>query len=172
MSSIDSVRVRAAASSIAERQPIERAAQVVDGCRPPQVRFAAVRGGPAAEELDRVRMLERPELEDHLTLHTERNLARAQNVDPRAGVEQADGELGGVVDDVLAVVEDDQGVAVPEPLEERRLAGHAQRGDHRVGRPRSPSSPSRVSPTRRPRVGTTVRAAAIASAVFPTPPDR
>ena len=48
-----------------------------------------------------------------LTVDVERHLAGAQDPQPGGGVEEADGERRGGVDDVLAVVEDHQRVGCP-----------------------------------------------------------
>ncbi len=74
------------------------------------VEVRALGAGTAGEQLDRVVERERCELEHRLTVDVERNLAGAQDPYPGSGVEEADREVGGGVDDVLAVVEDDQGV--------------------------------------------------------------
>ena len=92
-----------------QRQAVERTAQLVHRvARVADVEVRALGGGPAGEQLDRVVERQRRELEHGLTVDVERHLAGAQDPQPRGGVEQADRELGGGVDDVLAVVEDDQ----------------------------------------------------------------
>ena len=84
MSSIDRVRVRAGRQLDRERKPIERATEVVDRCRQPRAAsIPTLCGCPATEELDGVVVFERPELEDHLTLDPQRDLARAEHLDPR-----------------------------------------------------------------------------------------
>ena len=91
-----------------------------------------MRVGSTSEQLDGVGKGERCEFEHDLTVDVESDLAGAQDPHPGGGVEQANGEIGGCVDDVLAVVEDDQGGAALEPLEQRRHAAHVQRRDQRV----------------------------------------
>ena len=92
----------------------------------------ALRIGSTTEQLDGVGKGERCEFEHDLTVDVEWDLAGAQDPHPGGGVEQANGESGGGVDDVLAVVEDDHCGAALEALEQRRLAAHVQRGDQRV----------------------------------------
>ena len=102
ISSIDSVLVRAAASSIASGRPSSerhRSLHRVAGGR---------RAGRRAtgEQLDGVGERERRELEHGLAVDVERDLAGAEDPQPGRGVEEADGERRGGVEDVLAVVED------------------------------------------------------------------
>ena len=117
MSSTDNVLVRAAASSIASGSPSSGHAQRFDtrsviGC--------AAR--PAHEQLDRVVDRERTELDEALAVDAERTLAGAQDAQLGPGVEQLLDEIGGRVDDVLAVVEDD---------DRRRHAAPARRARRR-----------------------------------------
>ena len=131
ISSIDSVFVRAAASSIASGRPSSErhsSSHRVAGL----VATSRARGA-TGEQLDGVGERERRELEHGLAVDVERHLAGAQDPQPGGGVEEADRERRGRVDDVLAVVEDHHGGAALEPLEQRRLAaGDVQRGDQRV----------------------------------------
>ena len=63
----------------------------------------------------------------------ERTLTRAHDAQLGPGVEQLFDEIGDRVDDVLAVVEHDDGRVTPHPLDERvGSAGDAQRRDDRV----------------------------------------
>ena len=108
ISSIDNVLVRAAASSIASGRPsserhssVHRVVSCVD-------RSSSRRVGATGEQLDRVGERKRCELEHGLAVDVERNLAGAQDPQPGGGVEEADRERRGSVDDVLAVVEDHQ----------------------------------------------------------------
>ena len=130
ISSIDSVLVRAAASSIASGSPSSERHRSRTAS---SASLAAPGGGTTGEQLDGVGERERRELEHGLAVDVERDLAGAQDPQPRGGVEEADRERRGGVDDVLAVVEDHHRGAALEPLEQRRLAaGDVQRGDQRV----------------------------------------
>ena len=111
ISSIDNVLVRAAASSIASGSPSsERHSSCTASSASLDGEVRALGAGPAGEQLDGVGERERCELEHDLTVDVERDLAGAQDPEPGGGVEEANGEIGGGVDDVLAVVEDDQRV--------------------------------------------------------------
>src|SRR5204862_8009704 len=92
----------------------------------------ALRIGSTTEQLDGVGKGKRCDFEHDLTVDVEQDLAGAQDPHPGGGAEQANGEIGGGVDDVLAVVEDDQCGAGLEALEQRRYAADVQRGDQRV----------------------------------------
>ena len=107
ISSIDNVLVRAAASSIASGRPSsDRHSSSTASSDALVVRFGALRTGSPGEQRDRVGEGERRELEHGLTVDVERDLAGAQDPQSRSGVEQANRERRGRVDDVLAVVED------------------------------------------------------------------
>ena len=109
ISSIDNVLVRAAASSIASGRPSsERHRSCTASSASLDGRLRALCAGSAGEQLDGVGERERRELEHDLTVDVERDLAGAQDPQPGGGVEEADGERRGGVDDVLAVVEDHQ----------------------------------------------------------------
>ena len=106
-----------------------------------------------AEQLNSVVQRERSQLDDGLTIDAERHLARAQDPQPWSRVEKADGEIGGGIDDVFAVVQDERRVGAAESFGEGGLAtGHVQRRDHGVddvgGRHRR-LQPSQPHPTRR-----------------------
>ena len=90
------------------------------------------RTGSTAEQLDGVGEGKRCEFEHDLTVDVEWDLAGAQDPHPGGGVEEANSERRGGVDDLFAVVEDDQCGAALEALEQRRLAAHVQRGDQCV----------------------------------------
>ena len=116
-----------------QRQPVERVAEVAHGRGRVVFSAGALGGGAAAEQLDGVLEPEWGELDDVLAVDIEWHLARAQHVQRRARIEQAGGEPGGGLDHVLAVVEDDDDLGTPEPVDERGLtAGDLQRGDHGV----------------------------------------
>ena len=133
ISSIDNVLVRAAASSIASGRPSsDRHNSCTASSASLDSALRALRIGSTTEQLDGVGKGERCEFEHDLTVDVEWDLAGAQDPHPGGGVEQANGEIGGCVDDVFAVVEDDQCGAALEALEQRRLAAHVQRGDQRV----------------------------------------
>ena len=114
-------------------QTIERSAQLVHRVVG-VVRTAMhpARAGSTAEQLDGVGERKRCELEHDLTVDAEWNLAGAQDPHPGGGVEQANGERRGGVDDLFAVVEDDHCGAALEALEQRRLAADVQCGDQCV----------------------------------------
>ena len=78
-----------------------------------------------SEQQDRVGERERCEGVDRLAVESERQLAGAQHAHPRCGGDQAGDEVGDGVDDLLAVVEDEEQV------------GPAQVIDHRDVRPRA-----------------------------------
>ena len=110
ISSTDSVLVRAAASSIASGNPSSewqrlRTAWTVSCSRP-----GTLGGDAAAEQLDGIVESEWGELDDVLAVEVEWDLARGQHAQRRAGIEKAGGEVGGGIDHVLAVVEDDDGL--------------------------------------------------------------
>ena len=90
------------------------------------------RTGSTAEQLDGVGEGKRCEFEHDLTVDVEWNLAGAQDPHPGGGVEEANSERRGSVDELFAVVEDDQCGAGLEALEQRRLAAHVQGGDQCV----------------------------------------
>ena len=171
ISSIDNVLVRAAASSIASGRPSSERHR---SCTASSASLAgAAARGATGEQLDGVGERKRRELEHGLAVDVERNLAGAQDPQPGGGVEEADGERRGSVDDVLAVVEDHHRGGALEPLEQRRLAARdVQRGDQRVedvvGRRRGlePGQPDATGATSRQPS----RPVAIATAVFPIPP--
>ena len=98
----------------------------------------ALGAGSTREQRDSIGERERCELVHDFTVDIERNLAGAQDAQRGSGVEEPNRECGGGVDDVLAVVENDQRAAALETLEQRRFASHIQRGnqgvDHIVGR--------------------------------------
>ena len=134
ISSIDSVLVLAAASSIASGRPSSERHSSADGLVGLAGRLSlASRACTPSEQVHGVGERKGCELEDGLTVDVEWNLAGAQDPQPGGGVEEPDCERSGGVDDVFAVVEDhERGIAL-EPLEQRRLAaGDVQRGDHRV----------------------------------------
>ena len=154
ISSIDSVLVRAAASSIASGRPSrERQSSSTASSDPTSVRRRCG-GGSAGEQLDGVAQREGSELEHCLAVDVQRDLARAQDPYVGAGVEEAYGEAGGSVHDVLAVVEDHQGVAAPEPFEQGRFAPGTSTAATNVRRHRrrcrglEPRQPDSVGPDR------------------------
>ena len=145
----------------ARRRELDGQRQSVEG--PAQVEHALVVArrtgeprGATSEQLDRVGQLERRELDQAFAVDLERELAGAQDAQGRGMVEQPDREVGGHLHDVLAVVEDHQGGAGPEPFEEGRLAAGSVQGrdqdvDHiRAGdRVLQPGQPDRVDGVRR-----------------------
>ena len=176
ISSIDRVLVRAAASSIArgrpssERQRSCTASAVIVRSAP-----GAVGRRTTGEQLDRVGEREWRELEQRLTVDVERDLARAEDPQPGRGVEQADRRAPRPRRHVLAVVEDHEGTAASEPLEQRGLAaGHARARRSARRRPRRRSSRLRAGPasaTASDALGASQhRPVAIATAVLPMPP--
>ena len=143
----------------ARRRELDGQRQAVEG--PAQVEHALVVArrageprGATSEQLDRVGQLEGRELDHAFPVDLERELAGAQDAQGRGVVEQPDREVGGHLHDVLAVVEDHEGGADPEPFEEGRLtAGSVQRRDeyvdhvragHRVLQPGQPDGVDRV----------------------------
>ena len=159
ISSIDNVLVRAAASSIASGRPssdrqrsstassdalVVRLARCALARRVNNATASASASGASSNTVS-------PSMSSGTWLvHKIRNAG--------SGVEQSNRERRGRVDDVLAVVEDDHGGAALEPLEQRRLATDAQRGDQRVDHLVCRSPRFRVGPaTPRPA---------------PTPPQR
>ena len=117
-----------------QREPVEARAEVGDG--------GGVRGcvgvrrqRPVAEEPLGVRAeRKRPDHDDPLPRQGEPFPARREHGGGRAGREEALGELGHGVDDVLAVVEHQKRAPAGEPADDRRLQGllrplgHAERG--------------------------------------------
>ena len=176
ISSIDSVLVRAAASSIASGRPSsDRHSSSTASSIVAEALVLALRGGATGEQLGGVAERERCELEQGFAVDVEWHLAGAQDPHAGGGVEQPDREFGGRVDDVFAVVEDDQRVAALEPLVQRGFAaGDVHRGDQRVDDVVGGRRRFRVSPARRhrarPACDMVVRPIAIASAVLPMPP--
>ena len=131
ISSIDSVCVRAAASSIAsgspssERHSSETASPAgasrrrADARRVKSSTASGSASGPSSNTAS--------------PSTSSGDLARAQDPEPVGGVEEAQRDRRGRVDDVLAVVEDDHRRDTPESLEQGRLATRdVQCGDHRV----------------------------------------
>ena len=128
ISSIDSVLVRAAASSIASGRPSsERHSSSTSRRRSPARAARRVNSSTASASASGASS------NTASPSTSSGDLAGAQDPQPGRGVEQADRERRGGVDDVLAVVEDHHRGGALEPLEQRRLAaGDVQRGDHRV----------------------------------------
>ena len=118
ISSIDSVLVRAAASSIASGSPSSERHRSRTASPACAARAAARRVNSSTASAS----AQRRELDHGLAVDVERDLAGAQDPQPRRGVEEADRERRGGVDDVLAVVEDHHRGGALEPLEQRRLA--------------------------------------------------
>ena len=176
ISSIDNVLVRAAASSIASGRPSsERHRSCTASSASLDALAHALRGGSTGEQLDGVGEGKRCELEHDLTVDVEWNLAGAQDPQPGGGVEEADGESRGGVDDVLAVVEDHQRGGALEPLEQRRLAAarSTRRSTcrrHRLAVAAVSSLANQTPPGATPSDELSLRPVAIATAVLPTPP--
>ncbi len=95
-----------------ERQAVEAEADVGDGVdRRAIVEGEAGRrgGGPLGEELGGVVLRQRRDRVEDLAGHAEALPAGGEHPDTRAGGDQVGGGVGRLVDDVLAVVEDEQG---------------------------------------------------------------
>ena len=128
ISSIDSVLVRAAASSIASGSPSS------ERHRSRTASPASPRGGAHAVNSSTASASASGASSNTASPSTSSGTWLVHRIrSPRGGVEEADRERRGRVDDVLAVVEDHHRGGALEPLEQRRLAaGDVQRGDQRV----------------------------------------
>ena len=177
ISSTDSVLVRAAASSIARGRPSRDRHSVAHACVVGRVGAgSALCRGSAGEQLDGVGERQRGELEDDLAVDVERDLAGAQDPQPRGGIEEAHRQGSGGVEDVFAVVEDHHRGGALEPLEQRLLSARAVHGaDQHVDDVAPACWRFRAWPARSPSVAkdndvASPRPTAIATAVFPIPP--
>ena len=112
-----------------QRQPVEGLAELLDDRRGVVVEheLPADLGGTIGEELDRFGDRQRLDRIYALTVQPERELARSEHGEPRCGVEEQAGQIGGRADHVLAVVQDQKASGSGETLEQHALAWQVHR---------------------------------------------
>ncbi len=105
-----------------QRQAVQRTAHLLDQRLGPLVQgeVLAQAAGPLDEQRHRVLGRQRRQSMDQLVVEAERHLAGRQDPEAGDGVQQGPGETGDLGDDVLAVVQEEQGLGPGQALDQRR----------------------------------------------------